>query len=153
MCSANGLQPDGQNDNGWDQGLLFLNPSQVWPQPPGYALQMFSQNYQPRLLKCALTGNSELDANAALSDDGKTLVVRVINPGDNAATAKLRFTGFVPKQPTARVTELSGNMEARNTAAHTTTVVPTQSEWKHGLPNEPAGYKFSAHSLTVLRFE
>ena len=28
--SANCLQPDGQNDNGWDQGLLFLNPSQVW---------------------------------------------------------------------------------------------------------------------------
>ena len=40
--SANGLQPDGQNDNGWDQGLLFLNTSQVWLQPPGYAAQMFS---------------------------------------------------------------------------------------------------------------
>ena len=26
VTSANGLQPDGQNDNGWDQGLLFLNP-------------------------------------------------------------------------------------------------------------------------------
>jgi hypothetical protein len=34
--SANCLQPDGQNDNGWDQGLLFLNPSQVWLQPPGH---------------------------------------------------------------------------------------------------------------------
>ena len=27
--SANCLQPDGQNDNGWDQGLLFLNPPSV----------------------------------------------------------------------------------------------------------------------------
>ena len=34
-CAANCLQPDGQNDNGWDQGLLFLNPSKVWLQPPG----------------------------------------------------------------------------------------------------------------------
>ncbi len=25
--AANALQPDGQNDNGWNQGLLFLNPS------------------------------------------------------------------------------------------------------------------------------
>jgi hypothetical protein len=33
--SANALQPDGQNDNGWDQGLLFLNPARVWLQPPG----------------------------------------------------------------------------------------------------------------------
>src|SRR6185437_15867319 len=26
VTSANGLQPDKQNDNGWDQGLLFLKP-------------------------------------------------------------------------------------------------------------------------------
>ena len=47
VTSANCLQPDGQNDNGWDQGLLFLNPSQVWLQPPGYVTQMFSRNYLP----------------------------------------------------------------------------------------------------------
>ena len=34
VCAANALQPDGQNDNGWDQGLLFLNPSRAWLQPP-----------------------------------------------------------------------------------------------------------------------
>ena len=50
--SANCLQPDGQNDNGWDQGLLFLNPSHVWLQPPGYVTQMVSRNYQPVVLKC-----------------------------------------------------------------------------------------------------
>ena len=41
--SANCLQPDRQNDNGWNQGLLFLNPSQVWLQPPGYVTQMLSR--------------------------------------------------------------------------------------------------------------
>ena len=39
-CSANCLQPDKQNDNGWDQGLLFLNPEKVWLQPPGYVTRM-----------------------------------------------------------------------------------------------------------------
>ena len=39
-ASANCLQPDGQNDNGWNQGLLFLSPSQVWLQPPGYVTRM-----------------------------------------------------------------------------------------------------------------
>ena len=34
VTSANCLQPDGENDNGWDQGLLFLNPSQVWLAAP-----------------------------------------------------------------------------------------------------------------------
>ena len=56
VTSANGLQPDGQNDNGWDQGLLFLNPSQVWLQPPGYVTQMLSRNYLPQLVKCQVTG-------------------------------------------------------------------------------------------------
>ena len=47
VTSANCLQPDGQNDNGWDQGLLFLNPSQVWLQPPGYVTQMLARNRCP----------------------------------------------------------------------------------------------------------
>ena len=42
--SANCLQPDGQNDNDWDQGLLFLNPSQVWLQPPGYVTAIVARN-------------------------------------------------------------------------------------------------------------
>jgi hypothetical protein len=46
-ASANCLQPDGQKGNGWDQGLLFLNPSQVWLQPPGYVTQMYARNYLP----------------------------------------------------------------------------------------------------------
>ena len=32
-----------QNDNGWNQGLLFLSPSQVWAQPPYYVTQMDSR--------------------------------------------------------------------------------------------------------------
>jgi hypothetical protein len=50
VTSANCLQPDHQNDNGWDQGLLFLNPSQIWLQPPGYITQMLSRNYLPQLV-------------------------------------------------------------------------------------------------------
>ncbi len=74
--SANGLQPDGQNDNGWNQGLLFLNPSQVWLQPPGYVTQMLSHNYLPQAVKCDVTGvEGGLDAVATRSEDGKTLVL------------------------------------------------------------------------------
>src|SRR5258706_14724616 len=44
VCAANGLQVDGQNDNGWDQGLLFMNPWQTWNQPPGHVTRMISDN-------------------------------------------------------------------------------------------------------------
>ena len=52
VASANALQPDGQNDNGWNQGLLFLDPAQVWLQPPGYVTQLFARHYQPRGCQC-----------------------------------------------------------------------------------------------------
>ena len=67
VTSANCLQADGQNDNGWNQGLLFLNPSQVWLQPPGYVTQMFSRNYMPRVVQARVTGGS----NAAGCDRHK----------------------------------------------------------------------------------
>src|SRR5439155_23491368 len=40
VTSANALQADGQNDNGWDQGLVFYDPSRSWLQPPAYVTQM-----------------------------------------------------------------------------------------------------------------
>ena len=153
-ASANGLQPDRQNDNGWDQGLLFLNPSQVWLQPPGYVTQMISGNYQPKLVKCELAGGkSKLDVNAKLSDDGKTLVLQVVNPEDTAITAGIRISGFLPGKPEAQVTELSGPLDAANLADKPDTIVPRQNAWTHQIKDGSTGRTFPPHSFTVLRFE
>jgi hypothetical protein len=154
VTSANGLQPDGQNDNGWDQGLLFLNPSQVWLQPPGYVTQMLSRNYQPQLVQCEVTppGNS-LNVNATRSEDGKTLVLQVVNPTAKEVTAEVFMGGFVPRKPSAEVTELSANLEAVNTAADPQTVAPKRSRWKHGIEDGKAVRSFPPYSFTLLRFE
>jgi len=153
-ASANCLQPDGQNDNGWDQGLLFLNPSQVWLQPPGYVTQMISRNYQPKLVKCEVTGaKNKLDANAKRSDDGKALVLQVVNPDDTAVTVQIQIAGFVPVRPEAQVTELSGLLDAVNPADKTDAIVPQQREWKHPIKEGSASHTFPPHSFTVLRFE
>ncbi|MGA2069020.1 MAG: family 16 glycoside hydrolase [Thermoguttaceae bacterium] len=152
--SANGLQPDGQNDNGWDQGLLFLNPSQVWLQPPGYVTQMFSRNYQPQLVECQATGvGNTLDANAKRSDDRKTLVLQVVNPADQAVATHIYLAGFVPTRPAAQVTELSGPLEAVNAAGKPDAVTPRQSLWKHGIKDGQMKYPFPPHSFTVMRFD
>ena len=152
--SANCLQPDGQNDNGWDQGLLFLNPSQVWLQSPGYVTQMISGNYQPKLVKCERAGTqNSLDASAKRSDDGKTLVLQVVNPDDAAFTAEVRITGFAPGRPEAQVTELSGPLDAVNSAGKAEAIVPRQCAWKHRIGEGAARHTFPAHSFTVLRFE
>jgi len=51
VVSANSLQPDGQNDHGWDQGLIFFNPHMAWAQPAYYVHQMIGANYLPNLVE------------------------------------------------------------------------------------------------------
>jgi hypothetical protein len=154
VCSANGLQPDGQNDNDWNQGLLFLNPSQVWLQPPGYLTQMLARNYQPQLIQCDVAGGEGgLDAIATRSADAKTLVLQVLNTMNKEVPAQINLKGFLPANPEAQAVEVSGDLEAVNTAAEQDKIVPKQSLWPHGLKDGQATRVFPANSITVLRFE
>jgi hypothetical protein len=89
-CSANCLQPDGQNDNGWNQGLLFLNPSQIWLQPPGYVTQMISRDYQPLVVKSECP-DRDIDVTATKSEDGRTIVLQVPNAERESAVLPGRF--------------------------------------------------------------
>ncbi len=154
VTSANCLQPDGQNDNGWNQGLLFLNPSQVWLQPPGYVTQMLSRNYLPQLVECQVSGaEGRLDANAKRSDDGKTLILQVVNSSEKALAAQIHLAGFVPGKPVAHVWELSGSLEAVNTADKPRAVTPHQIAWKHGIKDGQMRYTFPPYSFIVMRFD
>ena len=154
VTSANCLQPDRQNDNGWNQGLLFLNPAQVWLQPPGYVTQMLSRNYLPQVVQCAVTNDQgKLDVVAKRDDDGKTLVLRVVNLGDQAVTPTIQIGGFVPRKALAQVTTLAGPLAAVNTADQPDAVRPRPSEWKHEIKDGRTSYTFSPYSFSVLRFE
>lgn len=153
-CSANCLQPDGQNDNGWDQGLLFLNPSSTWLQPPGDVIRMVARHDQPRLVASELKDPAAtLDVTATRSDDGKVLVLKVVNTGDTARPTRLQFEGFTPSRPTVRVETLAGDLEAVNTAEQPDRIRPVESEWHHGLTQGAATYAFPPHSFTILRLE
>jgi hypothetical protein len=151
--SANCLQPDRQNDNGWDQGLLFLNPSQVWLQPPGYVTQMYARAYLPNRLQCQATEANQFEVSAKGSDDGRAVVLQVVNPTDKAVPTLIHLAHFVPQKPGAQVTELSGPLDARNDFAHPRAVHPQSRLWEHHLKNGDARYAFPAHSITVMRWE
>jgi hypothetical protein len=153
ICSANCLQPDGQNDNGWDQGLLFLNPAQVWLQPPGWVTRMISRNHQPLHVPVTTAGADQLNASAKRSESGQTLVLQVVNLGDKPVPARLTLQGFNPSKPDAIVEELDGPLEGANTAAQPRRITPKQSEWRHGFAGGTARYTFRPHSFTVLRLE
>jgi hypothetical protein len=153
VTSANCLQPDGQNENDWNQGLLFLNPSQVWLQPPGYVTQMISRNYQPIVVKSELENatNQDVDVCATKSDDGKTLVLQVVNANATEVTLPLKISGFKPTTRFARVQTLSGPLDARNTAANPDSIKPTIVEWKHGPGDGETIVTFAGHSFTIIR--
>ncbi len=155
VSSANCLQPDKQNDNGWDQGLLFLNPSHVWLQPPGYATQMFARNYLPQEVKCEATGGEgEFYVGAQRSEDRKALALQIVNPSEKPLTARIRLAGFIPAASQARVTEFSGAADAVNTTEQPNNIVPRESTWKHGLENgATSAYTFPPRSFTIIRFE
>ena len=152
--SANCLQPDGQNDNDWDQGLLFLNSSRVWLQPPGYVTQIFARNHQPNLVRSSVTGaDGALDVTAKRSTDGRPLVLQVVNPTGQHQPAGIHLAGFTPRHPTAKVTELAGPMHLTNTAEAPTNLGPRHRTWEHNLRAGEATYTFPPFSVTLLGLE
>ena len=153
-CSANCLQPDGQNDNDWNQGLLFLNPSQVWLQPPGYVTKMYSASYQPREVWSGVQGaNNDLDVSAQLSSDGKKLVLEVVNVGDQVRSASLQIHGYSESHPAGEVEELSGPFDEVNTATQPRQIHPVRKHWQPVFTNGETKYDFQPHAVTVLKFK
>jgi alpha-L-arabinofuranosidase len=154
VCSANALQVDGQNDNGWDQGLLFLNRSHAWLQPPGYVTQMISRNAQRQVVEESATGSDDdLDVVATKSTDGGTLVLQVANVGEKPRACRIELDGFTPSKPVAKLEELTGPLDARNSSDVTTQVQPRTGEWRHKSADGATRYTFPPYSFTILRFE
>jgi hypothetical protein len=149
VSSANGLQVDHQNDNGWDQGLLFMNPTAVWLQPPGYVERMFSQNYLPNLVESTVTDSGVLDVAATASDDRKTVVLQVVNSGDAAVEATIEIAGWTSPDSSAVVQTLAAASSAGNSAEHPNGVNPSTTS----LAGPPGRQTFPAHSVTVVRWE
>jgi hypothetical protein len=151
--SANCLQPDGQNDNGWNQGLLFLNQSQVWLQPPGFVTRMMARNYLPRMIEAKVEGDDgKLTVTASRSEDGKELVLAVVNLDSQARRSEIRVDGFAAVKDVAEVMELAGPLDARNTAGERERIVPKRIEWRHEMKDGAVKYEFAGQSFTVIHF-
>jgi hypothetical protein len=152
VCSANCLQPDGENDNEWNQGLLFLNPAQVWLQPPGYVTRMYSSHYEPNeVLSQSEDPDHGLDVSAQRSADGKTLVLKVVNLSKDIKPTTLVIRGYLPVKQTFEIEELAGPLAARNTADALDQIKPSQKSWSPHFENGETKYDFPPYSVTVIR--
>ena len=152
VISANCLQPDGQNDNGWNQGLLFLNPSQTWLQPPGYVTQMFSHHYEPLVVESKIEpADNPLSVTAMRNQKGTALVLNVVNPGSEPIDAVIAIQGHLPSGA-ATVEELTGVLEEMNSSSEPERIRPVISKWKPRFKNHRVNYTFAPNSFTVIQF-
>ena len=154
LVSANGLQVDGQNDDGWDQGLVFMNSSSAWAEPPLLVDKMISSNYQPYAVQVNTSMSiGEMSIAAAKSADGTTLVLQVVNMSNSSKTVPVTLSGFTPAQPALQVTLLTGSLNAVNTASNPNAVVPAQSSWTHNISGGTFTYTFYPNSFTILKLQ
>jgi hypothetical protein len=154
LCAANCLQPDGQNDNGWDQGLLFLNQSKVWGQPSYYVTQMVSRSYQPLCIESyADSYNNSLDVTACKSQDGKKLSLRVVNLDRWDIAAGIELLRYAPARSEADVIQIRGNPDDCNTSASPKRIIPVESKIQTHAKGEKLQYVFPAYSFTVINFQ
>ena len=154
VCSANCLQPHRQNDNGWDQGLLFLDPGRVWPQPPYFVHRMRARSFLPCGVVVEVRGGAgALSAAAKKSADGSALALQVVNLADAVVRARLVLEGFTPAAPSARVSELAGGLDDTNAPGEDPRVAPRERVWLHQAADGPMEYAFPPFSFTILRLE
>jgi Alpha-L-arabinofuranosidase C-terminal domain/Ricin-type beta-trefoil lectin domain-like len=152
VSSANALQVDGQNDNGWDQGLVFMTQSQVWGQPPYYVDRMKAASYRPNAVRTDVTGSDEaaFDATSMLSDDHEGLSIDVVNSSAQPLEYTIALDGLTAAGD-VQATTLSAPTNAVNTATDPLNVAPVAS----ALTPDPGGhtftYVFPADSYTSLQ--
>lgn len=144
---ANALQPYLQNDNDWDQGQIFFTPDRVWGMPPYYSQQMQAQHHLP--LRVAATVDGSLNVTATRSEDGKVLILHVVNTGVETHTT-IALVGFKPSSDSVDAYVIAGDLNGRNTPDS-----PEQYKTVHSvvqIPGMNASYNFPANSYTILKF-
>ncbi len=150
-CAANCLQAWQQNDNGWDQGQLFYTPGSWWGMPPYHSQEMIGRHQQPLLLRATLEGAGEaLDVTATRSEDGKTVVVKVVNQEEAALPVTVDL-GAAAVGGRVHISCLSGPLDGVNSPEEPRRYVPVESEQAWG--GGPLEHCLPGYSFTILQFD
>jgi hypothetical protein len=143
FCMAQG---DNSDNAGFDQGMANFYPNTTFLQAPGHVHAMISSSWQPNAIRTTVNAaadqsmgvlpdlwgshwNNTVSASAAVSDDGKMVVVRVHSNSSTLVTVELDFTGGSTISQAMRgavlaVPEGSDFMTTVNTAATPRLIAP-----------------------------
>lgn len=148
-----GIQVDHQNDNGWNQGLLFFNPKYVWGQPSYYITKMMAENYLPQVIESDFVSKSDtLDITSCRSADGKIVTIQVVNSKSIAVNTDVQLNYYNGTATKVTVTELKANsLDDWNTVDEPNKIVPVKTEVSSS--NNGCNYTFAPYLFTILKFE
>eukprot|EP00929_Paragymnodinium_shiwhaense_P114278 TRINITY_DN8261_c1_g4_i1.p1 TRINITY_DN8261_c1_g4~~TRINITY_DN8261_c1_g4_i1.p1 ORF type:complete len:709 (+),score=93.64 TRINITY_DN8261_c1_g4_i1:54-2129(+) len=148
---ANGLQVFGQNDNGWDQGVIFMTPSEVWLSPFGLGQRIMSTSFQPRVLKTEVHASGptcKIDAQALRSEDNGRTVVRAVNWGDVTCDIVVEVPDCVRSVNTEALESATGNASDVNPPSEPHFISIRSATLTVGPP--PGAVRVTMHSSSIL---
>ena len=152
VSSANCLQVDGHNDNGWDQGLVFMDNDSSWYQPPAYVTQMSGGAYQPNRVAARLDGAVDgVNYVAGRSDDGESLTLKFLNNNASELGISTLLKGLAEGDYDVTVTTLrADNLSDTNTADNPEKIKPVVRTLENGVRNNKLLVTLAPKSYTVV---
>ena len=134
----------------WDNAFINFDHTGWFPAPNYVVMKLWWDNYAPKFLP--VDGDQQgCNIVAARSKDGDFVVVKAVNPRDQATTVEVELTGgFAPKTASMQVVA-PGSLRARNTMAAPTAVHPEIAAVE--LNGKRARFDLPAYSAAVVRLD
>ncbi|MGI6269918.1 MAG: PA14 domain-containing protein [Candidatus Howiella sp.] len=160
VCSANCLQVDGHNDNGWDQGLIFMDNDSAWYQAPAYMDILFGGAHQPYLLTAEgldIVNTQNFDVTLTGSEDGGTVCVKIVNRTGEAKNLGIAIPEFAGYTVSRTAQTYTAGLKDTNTSENPENIVPQAAETSAftmnagGIVIATEGYSVSV--VTLVRGE
>ena len=143
----------------WTPNLIWCDSLHLYGTPNYYVQQLFSRNRGDVILPTQLSGIQEtsaqvqrLYASATRDDRAGEVIVKVVNPGNDATEAKINLAGVSQVEPEGMAIVLAGsNLKDVNSMEQPKKISPVESKFDKVASNFT--YSFQPHSMTVLRIK
>lgn len=137
----------------WRPDLVYFDNTTAYPTVNYHVQQLFGANAGDKALSLGLPNDTGLFASAVLDTESGDVVVKVVNPGEDAKPFRLDLTALPSPAARATVWTLSGEPDATNPTSARTADHPTMKPVKSTMAiEEGVEYEALPHSLTVIRF-
>lgn len=145
-CPALWLRHSSAGTN-WDNAFINFDHNGWFPAPNYVVMKLYRDHFAPNLVE--LTGEtSGLNIAATKTADGKKLILKVVNPTENAMNVKVGLTGAIKSGKATMQLVAPGDLMARNSFTQRDAVKPVIAPTT--LTNGEVGFAMPKWSVGVV---